>query len=49
MRKDAKKEDRTIFNHFHGVSSSTEARRNVCDRQIGVENSGTLKEGVPSD
>jgi hypothetical protein len=23
VRKDAKKEDRTIVNHFHGVSSST--------------------------
>ena len=27
--KDAKKEDRTIVNHLHGVSSSTEVRRNV--------------------
>ncbi len=29
VRKDTKKEDRTIVNHFHGVSSSVEARRNV--------------------
>ena len=30
MRKDTQKEDRTIVNHFHGVSSSTEDRKNVC-------------------
>jgi hypothetical protein len=29
VRKDSKKEDRTIVNHFHGVSSPTETRRNV--------------------
>jgi hypothetical protein len=29
--KDASKEgDETIVNHFHGVSSSSEARRDVC-------------------
>jgi hypothetical protein len=33
VRKDAKKEDRTIVNHFHGASSSVE----MCqDRQIDV-------------
>jgi hypothetical protein len=34
--KDAKKEDGTIVNHFHGISSSGEARRNLSDRRIGV-------------
>ena len=28
-RKDTKTEDRTIVNHFHGVSSSEEVHRNV--------------------
>jgi hypothetical protein len=35
VRKDVKKEDCTIVNHYHGVSSSTEDRCNVY-RQIGV-------------
>jgi hypothetical protein len=26
----SKEDDETIVNHFHGVSSSSEARRNVC-------------------
>ena len=34
MRKDAQKEDRTIVNHYHGFSSSTEDRRNVCKDTI---------------
>ncbi len=43
--KDAKKEDRTIVNHFHGVSSSAEAWRNVwADRSECLENSRTLTE-----
>jgi hypothetical protein len=29
VRKDAKKEERTIVNQYHGVSSSAEAHRNV--------------------
>jgi len=30
FRKNAAKEDRAIGNHFHGFSSSTEARRRLC-------------------
>jgi hypothetical protein len=30
FRKNAAKEDRAIGNHFHGVSSSAEARRRLC-------------------
>ena len=29
---DSKEGDETIVNHFHGVSSSSEARRDVCEQ-----------------
>ena len=45
MRKDDKKEDRTIVNHFHGVFYSAEVRRNLwANRSECLENSGTLTE-----
>ena len=35
-REDGSKEDETIVNHFHGVSSSSEDRRDVCGQTIKV-------------